>query len=412
MAFLFVRSKRFNLESLDPRNSSDDADFTEFHYGEILDVAKRNYAFATYPDMPIGKKFVLWRHDVDVSLNRAEKLAELEADRNLTATYFLDLHSMFYNVFEESQAKIVKRILGMGHRIGLHFDANFYNPKQEPELELMIERESRILCDVFSHELDAVSFHNPSEVHLGWNRWSYAGLVNCYSAELMKLTRYCSDSKGYWRFERLFDVVSQGTDKQLQVLTHPELWQEVSMAPRQRIYRSTYGRARRTVQTYDEMTRATGHINHTGLPQSLLSIAARSPDEYEFFDFLWNENRLQTLLSELQITFSRIVLQTVTEYSSTNIEPLRGTVSATSDEDAHPEVHAKFENRFGLSVWEAIDSSLKEYQLHLSTVRLMRWGRNVAHGAVLNAIDYFGYGIAKISRYVNNNGGTHNIAFQ
>jgi len=198
------------MSSLDRGSSKDDSDFTESHYGEILDIAKRSYAFATYRDLPIGQKFVLWRHDVDVSLNRAEKLAVLEAERDLTATYFLDMHSMFYNLFEDSQVRIVKRILGMGHRIGLHFDANFYNPSDESELELMIARESGILCDVFSQELDAVSFHNPSEVHLGWNRCAYAGLVNCYSTQKVPtsnsrslLIRSCG-KRFLWRLGSVF----------------------------------------------------------------------------------------------------------------------------------------------------------------------------------------------------------------
>ncbi len=40
---------------------------------------------------------------------------------------------------------------------------------------------------------------------------------------------YVSDANGYWRFRRLLDVLVEGTDVRLHVLTHPGWWQAEPM---------------------------------------------------------------------------------------------------------------------------------------------------------------------------------------
>ena len=53
---------------------------------------------------------------------------------------------------------------------------------------------------------------------------------------------YISDSNGYWRFDRLPEVIAAGAHERLHVLTHPEWWQEEAMSPRERILRCIAGR--------------------------------------------------------------------------------------------------------------------------------------------------------------------------
>lgn len=286
---------------------SSDADFTEDHYGEILDAVLRSYRFATYDAIPWDEQFVLWRHDVDISLNRSGRLAEIEAARGIVATYFIDIHSTFYNVFEAAQSAALRAILALGHRLGVHFDANYYGVRDESDLDELVARESALLSSTFGAPVDAMSFHNPSELHLTWSNERYAGLVNCYSQRLRESTSYCSDSNGYWRFRRLFDVVDEAADRRLQVLTHPGLWQAEPMAPRQRLSRAAYGRARAVMRDYDDLISTMGRVNLTGMPVALSSLAPLVPDDFAFLDFLWNEGRLATLVHELECIHSRLV---------------------------------------------------------------------------------------------------------
>ena len=68
-------------------------------------------------------------------------------------------------------------------------------------------------------------------------------------------TPYVSDSNGYWRFERLPEVLAAGAHERLHVLTHPEWWQEEAMSPRERILRCIAGRARRRGDRHDPLQR-------------------------------------------------------------------------------------------------------------------------------------------------------------
>ena len=68
------------------------------HYVELLDAARDGgYRFAFFDREPRPGD-VLLRHDVDMSLAAAVTMAELEAERDVRATYFLMTRSDFYNL--------------------------------------------------------------------------------------------------------------------------------------------------------------------------------------------------------------------------------------------------------------------------------------------------------------------------
>jgi hypothetical protein len=246
------------------------ADFTRANYRRLLRLAKERYRFRTFTDFDREERFVLWRHDVDASVHSALRLAEIESGEGVVSTYFLHLHSAFYNLLERPVAECVTRILQGGHRLGLHFDASYYGARAEHDLEALLAAERRLLGEAFGADVDVFSFHNPDAVTLGFVEWSYAGMVNTYARYFREEVGYCSDSNGYWRFRRLEDVLDDGTDQRLQVLTHPEWWQERPMPPRERVQRCIDGRARRTGEAYDAVLRGAGRENvgsDTGDPE-------------------------------------------------------------------------------------------------------------------------------------------------
>lgn len=282
-----------------PTDSAYIQDFTTTQYHEILMLAKRNYTFARYQKIPVEVPFVLWRHDIDYSLNRAHRLAFIEIEEGITSTFFLNPHSEFYNVFEKSQANIVKELLEAGHDIGLHFDAAFYDISTEEQLDSLVHREALLLEQLFGVKPVAFSFHNPTKFLLTCEKDSYGGLLNCYSKRFKTEIPYCSDSNGYWRFRKLGDVLEQAKDSCLQVLTHPGWWQEQPMYPRQRIFRSAYGRAESTLRLYDDNLELFGRSNLAGPSQALHFLKDLDPSAYERCDYLWNKGYFQTLLIEL-----------------------------------------------------------------------------------------------------------------
>jgi hypothetical protein len=236
-------------------------DFSRTNYRRLLRLAQAKYPVATYSDFDLSSQFILWRHDVDMSMHAAVKLAQIEHEELIQATYFLHIHSRYYNLFEPEIYVCVQRLLELGHAIGLHFEMGFHHVSNEAELEAALALEKRWLSDLFHVEIPAFSFHDPDEKSLSFRSLRYAEMINCYAEPFRTVVAYCSDSNGYWRYRRLEDVLTSATDARLQVLTHPEMWQEEGMSPRQRVHHCIDGRAKALKRLYDELLRQYGRLN-------------------------------------------------------------------------------------------------------------------------------------------------------
>jgi len=237
-------------------------DFTEKGYRSALVLACAHWQFASF-DTTTREPHVLWRHDIDVSPNRAARLAEIENGHAVKATYFFLLHSDFYNCMEPATRDVMRRIVGLGHDIGLHFDVTFYPEIDGVEaLERRIAFESDVLGDLAAKTPLAVSFHNPTPEQLErYDQPRLAGLVNAYGKPLRTGYYYVSDSNGYWRFHRLHDVLAERAAPALHVLTHPEWWTPECASPRDRIVRAVEGRAASGLKAYDAFLAAQGREN-------------------------------------------------------------------------------------------------------------------------------------------------------
>jgi hypothetical protein len=307
-----IYKKAFSLISSDnqpSRVTTSDEDFTETHYRQLLRSARSAYPFATYDAIPWGSRFILWRHDLDYSINRASALARIEAEEGVIATYFVNPRCEYYNILEPKQAQLLKQILNLGHRLGLHFDAAFHNIHNEEQLHSKVKQEGRWLEEAFGVRPDVFSFHNPGADNLQCDADQYGGLTNCYSQRFKTEVPYCSDSNGYWRFRRLHDVITAATDPCLQVLTHPGWWQSKQMPPRHRIFRSAYGRAKATMSAYDAGLAEHSRINHAGLTESLRFLQPLDICTFNLCDYLWNEGHLAPLFVELWCLHGRQINQ-------------------------------------------------------------------------------------------------------
>lgn len=307
------RDLKMDLSQLNHRQ-----DFTTVQYAELLRLAKSNYKFIRYQELALSEKFVLWRHDCDYSLNRSLRLAQLESQESVNSTYFLNPHCEFYNLLEKRQTEIVEKILLLGHDIALHFDAAYYNIESEDQLDALVEREAGWLKNWFGVEPAAFSFHNPTEFLLSCEREIYGGLINCYSRTFKTTVPYCSDSNGYWRFRRLSKVLESGEDHCLQVLTHPGWWQEAPLYPRERIFRSVYGRALAIMNFYDAGLQAHGRENFAGPAGSLLLLKGVDDVQHQLCDYLWNSRQLRSLFIELYRVQQRQIMQFSTTAVSGN----------------------------------------------------------------------------------------------
>jgi hypothetical protein len=261
-----LHGHRFRYEGPVPAGSANNdrwREFTEQAYAELLDSARSRYRFSTFCQRG-DDRHALWRHDVDHSPHRALRLAQLESERGLVATYFVGLRSPYYNLLEPDVSRIASRILSLGHRIGLHFDAAAYQVPAWtlPLLEEKMNLEKQWLERLLGCTAEAVSFHDPSAGGLlDFDQLTLAGMVNAYAKDIRSTYSYGSDSNGYWRFSPLSDVIESGRHERVHILTHPEWWTPEPMPPRRRIERAVIGRARAVMQIYDNHLALAGRRN-------------------------------------------------------------------------------------------------------------------------------------------------------
>jgi hypothetical protein len=241
------------------------AEFTEDGFRSLLGTLEAGgYGFARYGERPDGRH-VLWRHDVDVSMHRAARLAEIEAERGVVATYFVNPRSVFYNLLEPEIEVLLRRIRSLGHEIGLHFDAGAYSTATltSDSLESVLRRQQSFVENLVESSIKVVSWHNPDQSNLlDFDADEIASMLNVYAGRLRRDYAYCSDSNGYWRFRPMGQVIREGHDR-LHLLTHPEWWTPEAMSPSERIDRAILGRARKIRRDYDAMLYRGGRRNVT-----------------------------------------------------------------------------------------------------------------------------------------------------
>ena len=173
--------------------------FDLLHYRELLEAARAGgYRFAFFDRAPEAGTVIL-RHDVDLSLEAALRVAELEADAGAAATYFLMTRSEFYNLDADSGLATVERLRELGHRVGLH------------AVWPHVDRDERF---------DPVlAWHNPDPEYM---RAPVEGFVNVMEAPWADV--YRSDSNQHWRQGCPHEELAAGAFERLQLLTHPEIW--------------------------------------------------------------------------------------------------------------------------------------------------------------------------------------------
>ena len=171
------------------------------HYSELLDAARQGgYRFRLFDREP-GPGDVFLRHDVDLMLEAAVELAELEADTGAQATYFLMTESVFYNLDSHEGRAAMERLRELGHAVGLHA----VWPRGERD-----ERFDPV-----------VAWHNPDPDFMSE---PLDDAVNVMAPPWFSAETYRSDSNRHWRSGCPHEDLAAGRFEWLQLLTHPEIW--------------------------------------------------------------------------------------------------------------------------------------------------------------------------------------------
>ena len=193
--------------------------FTYDNYRHLIELLKsQNYQVCNYSDYHNFDRPLIIRHDVDYSLQKAIRIAEIENELNVKSTFFVLLSSDFYNVFSKENYNLIKKIISYGHNIGLHFDETRYEYKRTTFHDCVVN-EAIILSSAIDYNINSVSMHRPSKNTLAAN-YRFEGLINSYGNEFFNDFKYLSDSRMFWR-ENIEKIIESNSYDKLHILTHP-----------------------------------------------------------------------------------------------------------------------------------------------------------------------------------------------
>lgn len=195
-------------------------------FNRLLDIIADRYQPVRLDELPhierIGRPLVIMRHDIDVCLARAERIARLESEHGIRATYFIMVSSPLYSPQTDDGADAVRRIRDLGHEIGLHYDMQLAGDLGVGRsIEYHIAESAERLAEITGDPVRSVSFHRPTQSVIRGPSL-YGNFINSYAAEYMGW--YISDSSGVFRDGDPIKHLLEPKGPMLQFLTHPIWW--------------------------------------------------------------------------------------------------------------------------------------------------------------------------------------------
>jgi hypothetical protein len=170
-------------------------------YARILDAARAgSYRFVHFDHEPRPGEIFL-RHDVDLMLGAALRMAQVEAEHDVSATYFLMTRSVFYNLDSREGEDALDRIRDLGHRVALH------------AVHPHVDRDERFDPVLAWHNPEAEYVNEPVD-----------GFVNVMTPPWFDRDHYRSDSNQHFRSGDPTEALAGGELEWLQLLIHPEIW--------------------------------------------------------------------------------------------------------------------------------------------------------------------------------------------
>ena len=192
-------------------------------YRELVQaLLARGYEVRGYADAEPDRRHLILRHDIDMSIEVALELAEVERELGVSAWYFTLLRSELYNPFSARGRAGLRRLVELGHHVGLHFDAALH-PEGREALEAACAEECGLLERCLGRPVEMVSLHRPAKLLLGREE-RLAGRLHAYQPRFFSEMGYCSDSRGGWHHGHPLEHPAVAEGRALQLLTHPIWW--------------------------------------------------------------------------------------------------------------------------------------------------------------------------------------------
>jgi len=197
---------------------------TEFNPRAYVGLLKR-FLDAGYSIVPAMRALaapppaLFLRHDVDFSLIRAVAMAEAEHELGVSSTYYVMLANDYYNAVAGPGRQMVRRLVELGHEVGLHWDSETYPGTREAALR-QFQSELGVLESIAGQAIRTASQHRPASSE--FLNFDNDVELEAYSTVVRARFAYVSDSAMRWREKTPLDYLSERHD--VQFTAHPVWW--------------------------------------------------------------------------------------------------------------------------------------------------------------------------------------------
>jgi hypothetical protein len=173
--------------------------------------------------------FIVLRHDVEFSVERALQMAILESNLGIHSSYLFQIRNDAYNLFSSRNIQAIRQIQQLGHYIGLHVHLGMLD--RSDQLQDYIIQDVEMMEKMLHISIDRFSYHRPSNEVLSI-KLKIEGLVNTYDdlyfefreKDLIDLKiKYIADSKHQWKYGYPDQKMIHANSK-IQLLIHPDEW--------------------------------------------------------------------------------------------------------------------------------------------------------------------------------------------
>ncbi|HEX2763432.1 MAG TPA: hypothetical protein VHM92_06250 [Allosphingosinicella sp.] len=192
------------------------------YVGLVEALQARGYADVGLDGLVPERRVMFLRHDVDLSLARAVRVAEAERSLGVRATYYLLISTELYSIASADGRRLTRRLVELGHALGLHFDATRYEGGRDA-LEAAAREECDMLERLAGAPVRTISFHRPAPELIGL-AGTFAGRRHTYEPCFFHDLAYVSDSSGGFFRGHPLDHPAVAAGQAVQLLTHPIWW--------------------------------------------------------------------------------------------------------------------------------------------------------------------------------------------
>jgi hypothetical protein len=173
-------------------------------------------------------KVAILRHDVDLDINPAFTLADMEESIGIRSTFFVRVDGPTYNVFNPRIRKNLIKLVERGFEIGLHFNPLVESGEEKQQataLDTKFKFELKLLEIALSHAVSSFSLHNPVQHGFPLPKTK---LINAYDPRIFSDEQYISDSMFVdpsfhpFRGKNPYEFVANAKKYPVQIVFHPE----------------------------------------------------------------------------------------------------------------------------------------------------------------------------------------------